>query len=458
MKETYLKHFKEAIKYELNELENQIPLSLKDISCPVRAELGQNIDLVYMRLFRIALRDTYGGKLSNSLLYEAGRSMAINNFDIKDTEQLLQHLNDLMVGVTRVVYSDDSKIIIEEDECAVCSGIPYVGETLCSFECGFIAGGLMSSLHKNVKVIETKCWGLGDEICRFEANISPVVLCENDETVDTFDLIATLASKASNAIDINKQLKHKNDIFNKQLEFAQNIQKKIIPHMDTFHSDHYKFYSYLNPFRKVGGDFYDFFLSDSGKIGITIADMAGHGIDAAMVTSMVKLILKHCSKRKGLLDQPYKVMEYVEKDIQEVIPDNFFSMIYLVLDPEKQSIRYCNAGHPSAILYRKNKNIMQLLHPNLPLVGLSKFIDDNQYTQQSLLYEKGDQLYLFTDGIPETRNRNGQFYSTNTMLDIIKKSQSSNIEDICIEIVASLDEHRKEKDFDDDVCLLGLQL
>nr|WP_246169704.1 SpoIIE family protein phosphatase [Alkalibaculum sporogenes] len=383
--------------------------------------------------------------------------MAINHFKVDSVQQLVDYLDNLLIGKIKIVYQDESKIILEEDECAVCSGFPNIGESLCSFESGFIAGGLSSILKKDVKVTETKCWGLGDEICRFEAEIRTVD-SKQDESVDTFDLIASLASKASTVIEVNKELNYKNEIFNKQLEFAQNIQKKIIPHKDTFDSNYYKFYSYLKPFRKVGGDFYDFFKLEHEKMGIAIADMAGHGIDAAMITSMVKLILKHCSKRKGLLQNPSKVMEYVENDILEVIPDNFFSMIYMVLDPIHNSISYSNAGHPSAILYRKNKNIIQLLHPNLPLVGLSKFVEDYSFIQQSVLYENGDQLFLYTDGVPETRNTKGQFYNTNTMLDIIRDSRDFTVDEVCIRIINSLNEHRSDKDEDDDVCLIGIQL
>lgn len=457
MIETYLDHFKEAITYQLNELEYQIPLSYKDISCPIRQDLGRNIDLVYMRIFRIALRDTYGSKLANSLLYHSGKSMAHNNFTISSIEQLLDHLSELMVGKIKIVYQDDKKIIIDEDECAVCSGMPVIGEALCSFEAGFISGGLSTIFNKDVKVTETKCWGLGDEICRFEADLSPTETIDEDFNIDTIELIATLASKASIAIELNKELKYKNDIFNKQLEFAQNIQKKIIPHMDTFLSNDYEFFSYLEPFRKVGGDFYDFFHSESGRVGIAIVDAAGHGIDAAMITSMVKLILKHCSKQKSLLNNPSKLMEYVENDIQEVVPENFFSMIYMVIDPEKQSIRYANAGHPSAILYRKDKNIIQLLHSNQPLVGLRKYIDDS-FIHQSVLYEKGDQLFLYTDGIPETRNRQGQFYNTGKMLDTIRSSSHLTLSETCNNIISSLKAHRGDCSSQDDICLLGVQL
>ncbi|MFZ7120540.1 MAG: SpoIIE family protein phosphatase [Eubacteriaceae bacterium] len=459
MSDVYLREFKNAMSYQLKEMNNQIQLTLEDINCPVRNELGHNIDLAYMRILRVALRDTFGSKLSNALLFEAGSHISTNLFHINDINMLIKYLDHLMIGKTRIVHMDNRKIIIEEDECAVCSGFPDIGEALCSFESGFISGALSDILNTNVSVTETKCWGLGDKVCRFEA-----VICtrkdnvDNESKIDTVDLIATLASKTSMVIELNKQLKQKNDIFNKQLEFAQNIQKKIIPRSNRFKSQYVNFYSYLKPFRKVGGDFYDFFLLDSHKVSITIADMTGHGIDAAMITSMVKLILKHCSKRKGLLKKPQKVIEFVEKDIEEVIPDNFFSMMYLVIDPMKKSIEYCNAGHPSAILFRKKQNIFQMLHPNKPLVGLSKYMPDGNTCSTSVLYESGDQLFLYTDGIPETRNTSRQFYNTNRLLDIIRKSHTLSIDEVCHNIISSIDEFRNGNDEEDDVCLLGIQL
>ncbi|RBP70058.1 serine phosphatase RsbU (regulator of sigma subunit) [Alkalibaculum bacchi] len=459
MSETYLNYFKDAITYQLKELEEQIPISIKDITCPVRNELGQNIDLVYMRLFRLALRDTYGSKLSSSLLYEAGRHTAINNFKFVSIDDIVNTLNDLSIGVMKVVYNNGEHIIFQEEECAICSGMPTTDEALCSFESGFLAGALSCIMNKNVVVEETECWGLGDQICQFEASIISDTPPKSDEKMNTLDLIATLASRSSKAIALNKELKKKNDIFSKQLEFAQRIQKKIIPHMDAFKSDYYNFYSYLKPFREVGGDFYDFFFDkDSNKVAIAIADMAGHGIDAAMITGMIKLTLKHCSKKKGLLCKPSKVMAFIEADISDVVPDNFFSMIYMVFDPDKQSIRYCNAGHPSAILYRKKQNIMQFLHSNQPLVGLSQYIDDYPFVQQSILYEKGDQIFLYTDGVTELRNRYGEFYKTSTLLDIIRNSKDLSISTACENIIASLNEHRQERDFEDDMCLLGIQL
>ncbi len=459
MCETYLNYFKDAITYQLEELEHQVPISIEDISCPVRNELGTNINLVYMRLFRLALRDTYGSKLSSSLLYEAGRHTAINNFKFNSINDVVNSLNDLSIGVMKITYNDGERIIFEEDECAVCSGMPVTNESLCSFEAGFLAGALSCIMNKDVVVEETKCWGLGDQICQFEASILSSKPPKSDEKMNTLDLIATLASKSSKAIALNKELRKKDKIINKQLEFAQRIQRKIIPHMDTFQSEYFDFYSYLKPFRKVGGDFYDFFLDkDSNRIAIAIADMAGHGIDAAMITGMIKLTLKHCSEKKGLLNKPSKVMAFIEADVSDVVPDNFFSMIYMVLDPDHQSIRYCNAGHPSAILYRKKQNIMQFLHSNQPLVGLSQYIDDYPFAQQSILYEKGDQIFLYTDGITELRNRNREFYKMNTLLDIIRNAKDLPISTTCENIIGSLNNHRQEKDFEDDVCLLGIQL
>jgi sigma-B regulation protein RsbU (phosphoserine phosphatase) len=459
LNESFLRDFKNVINHQLQEMENQIQLSLEDISCPVRAELGSNINLLYMRIMRIALRDTYGGKLSAAILYQAGKSIAMTSFDILEISDLTDYLNQLMLGKTKVVETEGNRIVFEEDECAVCSGMPDIGEALCSFESGFIAGGLSKMLDMDVVVSETQCWGLGDGICRFEADLFPKGTLQNDgRQIGTMDMIATLASKASMAIELNKELQYKNDIFNKQLEFAQNIQKSIIPDASQFKTDKLDFYTYLKPFRKVGGDFYDIFKLGDENVGITIADMAGHGIDAAMITTMVKLILRHCSFVEGVLKDPSRVMKYVERDMGDVLPDAYFSMIYMTVDTRHQSITYSNAGHPSPILYRKQQNLVQFLKANLPLVGLNKYMSEQIFASNSILYEPGDQLFLFTDGIPEVRNIKGDFFNINHMLDIIKDPRLESVEAIGKEIIRQTSEFRSFMSQEDDICLIGIQL
>ncbi|MBF7096584.1 DUF2507 domain-containing protein [Alkalibacter mobilis] len=459
MNESFLKDFKKVINHQLQEMENQVQLSIDDINCPVREDLGDNINLLYMRIIRLALRETYGGKLSASILYQAGKSIALSTFNINEIDEMTDYLNQLMVGKTRLVESSETKMVFEEDECAVCSGMPDIGEALCSFECGFIAGGLSKMLNKDVLVIETKCWGLGDRVCRFEAEIMPKGTLKNDGLqVNTVDMIATLASKASMAIELNKELQYKNDIFNKQLEFAQHIQKSIIPDTSKFDSGDIGIYAYLKPFRKVGGDFYDLFNLGDGKLGVAIADMAGHGIDAAMITSMVKLILRHCSLSEGVLLSPERVMKYVERDMSDVLPDAYFSMIYMLIDTNNRSITYSNAGHPTPILYRKNQNLVQSLKANLPLVGLHKYMPAENFVSNSVLFEPGDQLYLYTDGIPEVRNIKGDFFNINRMIDIIKSPEHETVESVCRAIVKAAKDFRSSMSQDDDICLVGIQL
>ncbi|HCX65413.1 MAG TPA: hypothetical protein DHN33_09410 [Eubacteriaceae bacterium] len=458
LNEVFLKDIRQAIDHQLEEMNTQVELSLEDISCPVRQELGDNIDLMYMRIIRLALRETYGSKLSDSILYQAGKNIAISAFDIKDINDLVGKMNQLMLGKTRIVQAQADLIIFEEDECAVCSGVPELGEALCSFESGFIAGSLIKITKRDVVVQETKCWGLGDRVCRFEATVYPKGTINEKEKVNTVDMIAALASKASVAIELNKELQYKNDIFSKQLEFAQNIQKSIIPSTGSQQINGIDLFSYLKPFRKVGGDFYDLFPLSDQKLGVSIADMAGDGIDAAMITSMLKLILTHCKKSDSVLESPKTVMEYVEEDVNEVIPNNYFSMIYLVLDAGERTITYTNAGHPTPILYRKKQNSFQMLKANMPLVGLNQYMLDPKFKQNTVQYEPGDQLFLYTDGIPETRNIKGEFYNIDRMLDSIKASKEKGIDRICEKLIQHLNAYRGSLSQDDDLCLIGLQL
>ena len=128
-------------------------------------------------------------------------------------------------------------------------------------------------------------------------------------------------------------------LFDKQLQFAQNIQKKIIPQPSEFVSDTYHLYAMLKPFRKVGGDFYDFHNLDEDKISLILADATGHGIDAAMITSMVKLIYSYAMENELVREHPSMLMQRMERDIEKQLTSTYFSAFALVLDPGANTLR-----------------------------------------------------------------------------------------------------------------------
>lgn len=246
-------------------------------------------------------------------------------------------------------------------------------------------------------------------------------------------------------------------LFDKQLEFAQNLQRKIIPSPGSFVSNNYHFYSYLRPFRKVGGDFYDFHFMDNGKISLLIADATGHGIDAAMITSMIKLSYSYTMKDNRINQSPSLVLKQIESDISQQMDNTFFTAIALVLDPKDGVLYFANAGHPDAILMKSNHKI-EMLKPNLPMLGLQQFMKTMHYFDMRINFSKGDKLLLFTDGLVDAKNPDREDFSIERVVSVVKKNFDLPINLIGGHIIDACIEFKEDQAPSDDICILGIEV
>ncbi|MBC3798563.1 PP2C family protein-serine/threonine phosphatase [Acetobacterium tundrae] len=245
-------------------------------------------------------------------------------------------------------------------------------------------------------------------------------------------------------------------LFDKQLEFAQNLQRKIIPSPGSFISDDYHFYSYLRPFRIVGGDFYDFHFLENGKISLLIADATGHGIDAAMITSMIKLSYSYAMKDDYINQSPSLVLKQIGSDICQQMDNTFFTAIALVLDPKEKMLCFANAGHPSAILLKGNHHV-DLLKPSLPMLGLQQYMPEMNYFDMFLDFSKGDKLLLFTDGLVDAQNPESEEFSMERLIFIAKNSSHLPINQIGKNIITACMEFNRHQPPSDDICILGIE-
>lgn len=244
------------------------------------------------------------------------------------------------------------------------------------------------------------------------------------------------------------------ELYDKQLEFAQNIQKKIIPLPGLFKSDYYHFYAKLRPFRKVGGDFYDFHVFDDDRVSLILADATGHGIDAAMITSMVKLIYSYAIKNPETADSPALLLKQMEHDIEQQLTSTFFSAFSILFDPCHQTIRFANAGHPSALLISDD---LHLLKPTLPLIGLHGMMSRIEYTNMELPFKKGDKLILFTDGLIDAQNSANEAFGMENVLKVVEPLRDYPLSLLCDRIIAENERFKGSAQQGDDICLIGIE-
>lgn len=232
-------------------------------------------------------------------------------------------------------------------------------------------------------------------------------------------------------------------ILDEQLRNAQNIQKKIIPKPQTFNSDYYHFYAYLKPFRRVGGDFYDFHMLDDDQVSMILADTTGHGLDAAMITSMVKLIYTYAMKDPVTRNSPSQLLRQLDQDIEMQLTSSFFSAFALRLDPHHDELLFGNAGHPSGIIIRDD---LEFMNPTLPLIGMHQIMSMLSYEDKRVPFGSGDKLILYTDGLAEAVNTGKEPFGLSRITGIIRKYRDMPITTLCQQVLQSFLEFTEDTD------------
>ena len=156
---------------------------------------------------------------------------------------------------------------------------------------------------------------------------------------------------------------------------------------------------------RAGGDYYDFFPLEDGKLGILLADVSGHGPSAAVVMAMMHAVLHTRPEHAG---DPVRVMQLLNHRLyHSVKPGQFATACYAVLDSRRRSFRYTLAGHDPPRLLRCGNDLSSLeMTDGLPLGILEEY--DGSETTQAL--NTGDRLLLFTDGITESFSPTGEMF------------------------------------------------
>ncbi len=272
--------------------------------------------------------------------------------------------------------------------------------------------------------------------------------------METFDMYSKL-EKANNRLEesnevltsLNNELNVTHQKINRELDHARSIQKGLLP--SRFPGEYLQDVAarYI-PAGKVGGDYYDCFAIDKDTVGIVMADVSGHGIAAALIMSMFKVLLKTFSPT---LKEPKTILEKINDTfLREIKSTNYVTVFYGTYNQKSREFRYCNAGHTPQILMQGESKFEELKASGL-FVGV---LDDIMLVENSMVLEEPARLILYTDGITESKNEEGRMYE----FENLKKQMESTRELSCIESLEALMAHfadfKQSAEILDDITLL----
>jgi serine phosphatase RsbU (regulator of sigma subunit)/anti-anti-sigma regulatory factor len=205
-----------------------------------------------------------------------------------------------------------------------------------------------------------------------------------------------LQEKVGQLEDLCRILGDQAEVIQQDLERAEVIQRALLPHAPPTLAG-YSATTLYRPGRHVGGDFYEARRLDDRHVAFVIADAAGHGVAAAMLSVLLKHWLHILHEQAGEPLAPCAVLEDLNARLLTDVSARglFVTAVYALLDTETGKLRLASAGHPPVVCVRASGAIQRLERAG-PALGLYA---DSRYEETLLQLEKGDRVFFYTDGL-----------------------------------------------------------
>jgi HAMP domain-containing protein len=210
----------------------------------------------------------------------------------------------------------------------------------------------------------------------------------------------------------------------KELEIASGIQKNILP-TSAPDIEGVELAAINIPAREVGGDFYDYVPVDTDHWGLTIADVSGKGMPAAIFMGLSRTIVR--ASTTGNLSAENAIKHANELICRDSRSGMFVTLFYAILDAETKNLTYINAGHNPPFLFREGSpDILVLEAKGIPL-GVTEEID---IEEKGIHLVSGDYLVLYTDGVTEAMNEKEEEFGKDRLIKIIQDNKSLTARDM----------------------------
>jgi serine phosphatase RsbU (regulator of sigma subunit) len=237
-----------------------------------------------------------------------------------------------------------------------------------------------------------------------------------------------------------------------QLEFAETVQRQLLPAVDLQIPGLDVAVAYLAS-NKVGGDYYDVFDMAPHAVGVVIADVSGHSIASGLLMTAARSAIRLLFRRTS---QPAKILQQLNDTLYGDLDqtDLFISIFLAIIDCEAHVVRYASAGHNPSLLYRQATGAVLPLDATGFLIG---FAPDASFDECEHPFGPGDTLVLYTDGITEARSPDEAFYGEHRLHTRVAEIGHGRARGILGSIMTDVRQHSQNR-LDDDMTLLVLKL
>ena len=224
--------------------------------------------------------------------------------------------------------------------------------------------------------------------------------------------------------NLELELHRKNQNLERDVELAKRIQKKILPTRKRY--GNLKMNFIYEASETLSGDIFDIFNVGSHQIGMYVADVAGHGIAASMMTMFVRQAMRSL---KEYVFQPAEILKELYERFHRLNleVDKYFTCFYALYNMETNKLTYANAGHNCMPILYSDDKVEMLQISGYPIFNL---IRDVEYEEGSVYFNRGDKLLLYTDGLVENKDEDGIFFGVDGLLRLVEARPKDLLKEI----------------------------
>ncbi|HNC54767.1 MAG TPA: SpoIIE family protein phosphatase [Leptospiraceae bacterium] len=257
------------------------------------------------------------------------------------------------------------------------------------------------------------------------------------------------------AVEVLKSLRNelmiKQKSITKDLKIARNIQRGIIPQRIPDWRGLQFAVSFM-PMQEVSGDYYDYFNFGSNRFGILVSDVSGHGVPAAFITAISKLLFTNYK-----LDSPSEILGNANSELLDLVKQQGYLTCFYGIFDSNYEMTYSVAGHPRPILLRSKTKEVVVLEGEGTFLGMFDDARDH-FRDYKVKLEPGDKLFVFTDGLIEAVNDAGEQFQQEKLIRFILDSADMDVKSSIDYIIKNFNQYCRGTDQGDDITLLGIGL
>ncbi len=275
----------------------------------------------------------------------------------------------------------------------------------------------------------------------------------NDNTYEKIQFVTTITNIISVAIENKRLFKRQleQERLKKEMELAEEMQKLLIPR-DLPSNDEFELSGIYMPHSGVGGDYFDYIPLTKEEVIFCIADISGKGVAAALLMSNFQANLQVLVRRRLA---PEKFIKLLNKAVLRITKgDKFITFFIGLYNLKTRKLVYVNAGHNPPLLYSQDKLVS--LKDGCTILG--SFEEIPQIDVGEIRLEKESLLVMYTDGITDIQNDDGQYFDADTFYDFVERYHELSAKGFNDKLLEQIDSFRGKKPFPDDVAILTCKI